>query len=103
VPSAGNTCQYGVFWYFGISSTGVELESEASMLPASKAFAIVVPEVMIDICTVFSFAGVAPPYFGFLTSTRDASCFHEVSLNGPSVTAWFGSVYLLPYLSTAGL
>src|SRR6266536_2668429 len=58
---------------------------------------------MICICTVFSFTVFARRHLVFLTRTSEASCFHEVSLNGPLPMKFPASVNLAPYLSTIGL
>jgi len=56
---------------------------------------------MIGSSILVSFTLLAPRHFVFLTRVSDASCFHEASLNGPSVTMFPGSVHLFPYFSTA--
>src|SRR5919202_4184991 len=72
-----------------------------STFPASNAFTAVAPSVMITSFTCDSLTLFAPHHFLFLTSVRSASWFHDVSLNAPSVTMFFGSVQWLPYFVTA--
>ena len=73
------------------------------MFPALKAFSAVVPSTMIGISSFDSLTHFAPRQVLFLTSVIDASCFHELSLNGPFVTILPGSVHFLPYFVTAAL
>src|SRR5215211_3017676 len=84
-------------------STGGTPVVSTSMFPALKAFSAVVPSTMIDMLMRFSLTDFALRHFVFFTSVIDASCFHEASLNGPSVTMLPGSVHLLPYFVTVAL
>src|SRR5438046_9297671 len=84
-------------------STGGKPVVLTSMFPALKAFSAVVPSTMIGISILVSLTLLVPRHLVFLTSVSEASCFHDASLNGPSVTMWPGSVHLLPPFVTAAL
>src|SRR2546429_1573649 len=84
-------------------STGGKPVVLTSMFPALKAFSAVVPSTMIGISILVILTFFAPRHLVFLTSVSEASCFHDASLNGPSVTMWPGSVHLLPHFVTAAL
>jgi hypothetical protein len=74
-----------VFFQDGMSTGGTPVVS-TSMFPALKAFSAVVPSTMIGLSTLVSFTVLARRHLVFLTIVSEASCFHDVSLNGPSVT-----------------
>ena len=57
-----------------------------SMFPALKAFSLVVASTMIGMSIFVSLTFLARRHLVFLTSVSEASCFHDASLNGPSVT-----------------
>src|SRR5213592_3523571 len=84
-------------------SVGLKPVVSMSMLPASNAVSAVEASLMIwlsirSILTLF-----ASRYFAFFVIVSDASCFHAVRLNGPSVTMLAGSVHFDPCASTAPL
>src|SRR4051794_20472178 len=56
---------------------------------------------MIRIWIVSSLTLSASTKSGFFFSVTDASCFHDASVNGPSVTMCDGSVHFSPNVSTA--
>src|SRR4029450_6559321 len=84
-------------------STGGRVLVLTSTFPALKAFSAVVPSTMIGCSIRVSLTDFAFRQPLFLTSVIEPSCFHELSLNGPSVTMLPGSVHFLPCFVTAPL
>src|SRR5437773_546755 len=86
----------------GVSGGGQPV-SFTSTSPELNACSAVVPSVMIFSSTLSSFTLDASYQSGFFTIVSDASCFHEVIVNGPSLTLCPGSVHLSPHFATASL
>src|ERR1700704_3189566 len=86
----------------GVSAGGqpVVLTSTSPELNACSA---VEPSTMIFSTTLSSLTFDASYQSGFFTIVSDASCFHDVIVNGPSLTLCPGSVHLSPHFATASL
>src|SRR3954453_12261234 len=102
MPSDGNCWYVGWPLMFAVSDGGQPV-ALTSMLPELKDCSAVAPSGMIGRLTLSSLTRDASNQSVFLVSVSDASCFHAVSLNGPSVTMCAGSVHLSPHFSTAVL
>src|SRR3954447_23851472 len=87
---------------FAVSDGGQPV-AFTSTLPELNDCSAVAPSGMIGNVTLSSFTREASNQSVFFASVSEASCFHCVSLNGPSVTMWLGSVHLSPHFSTAAL
>src|SRR3954452_15128919 len=86
----------------GVSDGGQPV-SLTSTSPELNACSAVEPSVMIFRTTLSSFTLEASYQSGFLAIVSDASCFHAVIVNGPSLMLWPGCVHLSPHFVTAAL
>jgi hypothetical protein len=102
MPSAGNCLYAGVDFSCCVSAGGQPV-SLTSTSPELNACSAVEPSGMIFRITLFSLTLLASRQPSHFVSTTWALCCHCVSLNGPFVTMWAGSVHLLPHFSTVAL